>query len=518
MPFDDKSVDAATEIIIGLVGAVGTELTRVTQFIEQHLSLYKYTTKSIKISENIIDNIYPHQEFGGDEFKRISRYMDMGNFARRDSGDNSVLALGVAKFILDGREKDSHEDVMPKQKQAYIINSLKHPDEVTKLRWLYPNGFYLIGVYAPEQRRLDYLTNDKQITADNAKSLINRDMNENEKFGQQTRDTFQMSDFFVEWNGNDDQLKHNLWRVIDLIFGHPFMTPTFEEFAMFMAFTSSLRSADLSRQVGAVIANDKEEIISMGANDCTKFGGGLYWPHYDPDKKEIVDNEKGRDYKRGFDSNKHELNKMVDEMLDQISEEDLKDPSTTVEIDINLIKAKLKKKILKSPIKNITEYGRVVHAEMEAILMCARNNISTKGATLFCTTFPCHNCAKHIIDAGIEKVIYIEPYPKSKAFEFHGECITAVDEDEKKVRFLPFVGIGPRKFFDLFSMTYGSGYAKRRKYDDGTVVEWTHENGKIRVPLIPVSYLDLELIATQNFDGLKRRISDESSRKTGEAQ
>jgi Deoxycytidylate deaminase len=520
MPFNAQNVDTGTEVVIGLVGAVGTELTRVMQFVEQHLSLYKYNTRKIKISEEIISSIFPHQEFGRDQYQRISTYMDMGNKARKESCDFSILALGAAEAILNAREKDSNEDVMPRFKQAYIIDSLKHPAEVAKLRWLYPNGFYLIGVYASEQRRREYLTNDLQIAPENADKLIHRDMNENEKYGQQTRDAFQMSDFFVEWNGNDDQLKHDLWRVIDLIFGHPFLTPTFEEFAMFMAFTSSLRSADLSRQVGAVIANNKSEIISMGANDCTKFGGGLYWPHYDQTKTQIIDDVDGRDYKRKCDSNKVQLNKMIDELLDEIDEDDLKDPSIDSEATLNvaLIKEKLRSKILHSPIKNITEYGRVVHAEMEAILMCARNNISTKGTTLFCTTFPCHNCAKHIIDAGIEKVIYIEPYPKSKAFDFHSECITALEGDQNKVEFLPFVGIGPRKFFDLFSMTYGSGYAKKRKEENGKAIEWTCDDGKVRVPLVPVSYLDLELIATNNFDELRRRISDGSIKKASEIQ
>lgn len=45
-------------------------------------------------------------------------------------------------------------------------------------------------------------------------------------------------------------------------------------------YLSSLRSADLSRQVGAVISKDRN-IISTGANDIPKFGGGQYWPEFD---------------------------------------------------------------------------------------------------------------------------------------------------------------------------------------------------------------------------------------------
>ena len=68
---------------------------------------------------------------------------------------------------------------------------------------------------------------------------------------------------------------------------------------MFFAFSSALRSADLSRQVGAVIAKDSE-IISTGANDCPSAGGGLYWPTRN-NEGEIEDYEEGRDYKRGVE-------------------------------------------------------------------------------------------------------------------------------------------------------------------------------------------------------------------------
>src|SRR5690606_29677075 len=101
---------------------------------------------------------------------------------------------------------------------------------------------------------------------------------------------------------------------------------------------------------------------------------------------------------------------------------------------------------------------------MEALLACARSNISTVGATLYGTTFPCHNCAKHIVAAGIDQVIYIEPYSKRKAFKFHDDSSTAgkLEHHERKVRFKPFIGIGPRLFFDLFSMTMSAWSAPQK--------------------------------------------------------
>jgi deoxycytidylate deaminase len=118
------------------------------------------------------------------------------------------------------------------------------------------------------------------------------------------------------------------------------------------------------------------------------------------------------------------------------------------------------KKIKQAGIGELTEYGRVVHSEMEALMMCARNNVSSRGCTMYVTTFPCHNCAKHILAAGIKKVYYIEPYPKSKALDFYKIEIGISKEDTDKILFLAFTGVGPHRFLDLFSMNSIRWYIK----------------------------------------------------------
>ena len=116
---------------------------------------------------------------------------------------------------------------------------------------------------------------------------------------------------------------------------------------------------------------------------------------------------------------------------------------------------------------DLTEFGRVVHGEMHALLDAARRGVSTNGATLYCTTFPCHNCAKHIVAAGIKEVRYIAPYPKSLAEDLHPESIVVEPDGPtpRRVRFVPFKGISPAIYAPLFVKT-GS---KRRK-EDGTPV------------------------------------------------
>jgi len=53
---------------------------------------------------------------------------------------------------------------------------------------------------------------------------------------------------------------------------------------------------------------------------------------------------------------------------------------------------------------------RTIHAEMNAILQCAKFGVPTEGAEIYVTHFPCLQCSKAIIQAGIRKVYYGEDY------------------------------------------------------------------------------------------------------------
>ena len=60
---------------------------------------------------------------------------------------------------------------------------------------------------------------------------------------------------------------------------------------------------------------------------------------------------------------------------------------------------------------------RAVHAELNAILQCAVNGVSTLGASLYSTDFPCVHCAKAIVQAGITRVVFLAPYPDEHSTE-----------------------------------------------------------------------------------------------------
>ncbi|MEY0831135.1 anti-phage dCTP deaminase [Providencia alcalifaciens] len=472
------------ELVIGIVSAVGTEYKRVIEPLVDRLKGFGYSVQEIRVSACL-------PSFSGtDEYERIKHYMQAGDALREHSENNAILASGVAKNIFSSRDDSS-------PKRAFIVNSLKHPREVEFLRKIYGDGFYLIGIHADEKRRHQHLIDDKGMTQTQSNELIRIDEDESFDHGQKTRDTYHLADFFLSLGSNNDQVKNRLQRFLELIFSHPYKNPTFDEFAMFMAFNSSVRSGDLSRQVGAIISREKQ-IIATGANDVPKSGGGLYWAEVDEVTGKVEDNLDGKDYTREGDSNKQAQAEIIQEIAKSLIDRDLVEAQDEVELH----------KVLKeSKISDLTEFGRVVHAEMDALLSCSRAGIPTTGSTLYCTTFPCHNCAKHIIASGINRVVYVEPYPKSRALDFHSESIQlkselekARDEKSELVSFEPFIGVGPRRFLDLFSMSLGAGSKLRRKDKNGNTLEWDKSSAPIRTPLIGKSYLDIERTAVEMWN------------------
>ncbi|GMG97525.1 deoxycytidylate deaminase [Tepidimicrobium xylanilyticum] len=51
-----------------------------------------------------------------------------------------------------------------------------------------------------------------------------------------------------------------------------------------------------------------------------------------------------------------------------------------------------------------------IHAEMNALIYCAKEGISVKDCRVYVTHFPCLNCTKALIQAGIKKIYYKHSY------------------------------------------------------------------------------------------------------------
>lgn len=57
------------------------------------------------------------------------------------------------------------------------------------------------------------------------------------------------------------------------------------------------------------------------------------------------------------------------------------------------------------------ELCRAVHAEQNTVIQCAIYGVSSEGSTIYITHQPCTICTKMLINAGIKRIVYKEPYP-----------------------------------------------------------------------------------------------------------
>lgn len=211
----------------------------------------------------------------------------------------------------------------------------------------------------------------------------------------------------------------------------------------------------------------------------------------------------GRDHVLGKDSNDEMQRKLMVEVLQEL------DPNWgNLNQSERLSKLASACEVLKTSgarIMNLTEFGRAVHAEMSALMAVARVGHSARSGVLYSTTFPCHGCTKHIVDAGIQRVVYVEPYPKSLAADFHSDSISIEnleppqndgDAKDMRVKFEPFVGIAPRRYDAFFSMRTKEGRETRRKNRMG---ELEKKPIGLRLTMQPHNYIDRESLAAQSL-------------------
>lgn len=73
------------------------------------------------------------------------------------------------------------------------------------------------------------------------------------------------------------------------------------------------------------------------------------------------------------------------------------------------------------------ELCRGLHAEQNAIIQASLHGISVKGGTIYVTLAPCVTCAKMIINAGIERVVYRDTYADALAMQMLAEAGVVTD-------------------------------------------------------------------------------------------
>lgn len=459
------------ELVFALVGAAGTRLDDLSRVLKERLETFGYTAEDIRLSDLFVNFEGWTDQTGTGESNRIRHRQDVGNLFRRRLNDGAAIARAGIVEIRARRAAISGSPDQPAPAHAYILHQLKHPDEVELLRQVYGSSFVIVAGHAPLETRATELSirmarkddrpgEESHFKAD-AYLIIDIDENQDDDFGQHTRDTYPKADFFA--NLGVDRGEYEIQRFVDLLFGHPFRTPLPEEYAMYQARAVSLRSSDDSRQVGAVIVSvthgdpkdrtkiTNADVIAVGMNEVPRGGGGFYWDKDSPDNR-----DQALLRYRSEDRAKEIKISALAELIEKVSEKQWLRESIAGRRPSDLAR-ELVEGLKRTQFMDIGEFSRIVHAEMAALIDGARRGVAVNGHTMYVTTFPCHNCAKHIIAAGLRKVVFLEPYSKSRATHLHQEeiCLEPADgrEEEDKVTFFAFSGVAPRQYQQVFSMS-----------------------------------------------------------------
>jgi len=506
------------DLYLGLVGAAGSDLEPVKNQLRAQLAALGYNYQEIKLSR-IIAEFSELDTSGMSEDDRVHALMNAGDRIRQAYNKGDGVMCLAATEIRRIRRGENEETPLAVGSTAFVIDSLKNPAEVRTLRRVYGRNFLLISVYCPTSDRVAKLakrisashnTNTRDEHYEAAKKLIEEDEKRDASdLSQDVQSTFPMADLFVS---HEDSIEVQIKRFVELVFGQPFHTPTIHEYMMFVAKAAALRSCDLSRQVGAVIAEPLGAIVSTGCNDVPYPGGGIFYPGREGAK----DN---RDHTVEYDPNASEIENSIREVVKAFRNAGMLGADvaerTDDELATALVHGEWKPHLGDARVRNLIEFGRVVHAEMNALAEAARFGRSTQGTTLYCTTFPCHICARHIIAAGIAKVQFIEPYPKSMTKTLYAAEIKTDDSPGKlpsTVEFRPFTGIAPRFYQRVFEY-------RPRKNRTGTIVHWNGDNALPVDSAIGISNMELEQNLSAQVAMLQELIHNaENGEGAGEAE
>jgi cytidine deaminase len=489
------------EIHIALVRPLGTNMDKVVDHLASAFSFFGFETERIKLSD-FIDELVPGPSKASGRYEYYVNRMDAGDGLRSKWGKDTLSLFSIREVA----QRRQNHLATPRRRVIYIYDSVMHPAEIETLRQTYGNSFFVISISKSERKRKSELIQricaSETLTPSDAESkvreLLDRDLGRNRDNDRRLtfEDTFYKADVFLDSSVESAELdavnyesKHPVVRrFLAQLFSNPHGTPTVEEASMAHAFTASLRSSALSRRVGAALVTSDGGVIAVGRNDVPRPGGGLYGIEDEDGMGDAKYHFKATSFPvltsdvDGADSNDLVKLEMLRDLFTSAAEAGVVSLMGSEEDLLSVLLAS--PKVKRSRFFEVIAYGRTVHAEMDAITTVARTGQKLCDVTLYVTTFPCHECARHIVASGIMNVVYVEPYPKSRVGQLHDDAVQLADDlgseiQDDRVLFRPFTGIAPSRLFALYSF-------EPRKTDDaedvshyGHAVQWKPDREKL---------------------------------------
>lgn len=319
------------ELFFGIVGPIGTDTKAAVEALRAALNDWNYKLEPIVVSELVKEQpIFGEYVESLPVDQHYSKAIEACNVAREKLHSNdamvqmAVAEVQLRRLKLHGEPENAGNRVKPVPRQAYVFKSLKLPEEIQTLRSVYGSAFFVISIHAQRDARRRSLAErikeshaarefkDRHFSM--AEALLSQDEYEGGP-GQNVRSAFPEADYFTATDKPED-LKISIRRLVNMIFRHPFVTPSRSELAMSHAKTEAMRSGDLSRQIGCAITNTDGDIIAMGCNDVPRPGGGQYYEG---------DSDDARDYLLAYDPNDKFKRYVISEFLGRMAAEWLKD-------------------------------------------------------------------------------------------------------------------------------------------------------------------------------------------------
>jgi len=408
------------QVVIGLTGGFGSGCSTIAEILRSKLDFHK---------EKLSDALRVQWAEHHDEEARREQLQQLGDALRRE--ERSVLARGAVE-----QAEQSEAEI-----STLALDGIRNLGEIDYLRERFGDRSFLFAVDAPTQTRWERVLDDYaalDLSEADFYADDTRDKDEETAWGQQVQLCVDRSDVLIlngEARNGVQRLAHFeplLREYVGLLTGKELRYPTLDEVLMNTAFSAAHQTRCLKRQVGAVIATQSGEPISVGFNE-------------NPDRiKPCVDQfqECYRDRLR----NEHfaalaarhascpRCGHKIKETIgppwrcgchaDVTSDCDCR---TNLETDFFPDRA--------------MAWCTALHAEERAILNARGRDL--RGTVLYTTAFPCFLCAEKILHAGIEHIIFTEAYPDP----YSGELLEAA---EPAVTITKFEGVRSGRFDRIF--------------------------------------------------------------------
>ncbi|NNN22177.1 MAG: hypothetical protein HKL80_09285 [Acidimicrobiales bacterium] len=513
------------ELYFATVRAMGTDVKSTIGNLKTYLNQAGYHCEEVHLSElfpkdSLAQKYLPTNQ-AANEYEKRNSFMNAGDALRTIRNTAAVARLGLRDICArrglahDNAQKSNYRGV------AWVIRSLMHEAEVDFYRAVLGHQFFVISLFSDEKQRKEKVINGLKTKRGNANDerierqatdLLLRDRGRlfgyphplaqlySEIMYLSIEKTFHEADLFVDVD-RPEKAEKEIERFVKLIFSYPYSTTTIEETALAHAFIAKRQSAAIARQVGAAIVLDGD-VVATGRNDIPAANGGqlVLPPAGEPvdimSAEPIASRQEREDVLRDILRRLLQSGKFQDiaevhgiSGIDQLEADGV---DTLIDQTLKLDDAR------QSRIFDLIEFNPTVHAEMSAITTAARTGRSLRRGHLFTTTFPCHECSRHIIATGITRVVYLEPYAKSRAEALFSSQIKMGDKDhnthtstnpttdDEKILYEPFMGVAPRRQADLFSWV-------SRESDSESIKNWGLDPEKpLRETIVHVVSHELE--------------------------